>query len=386
MTSPRRWLVVAALVAAVVLLPLAPRLLPAEETDQDPAALLALLAEAPDAGWSGYVETTGTLQLPATGDLDDLGSLLGETTRLRVWWRDADSWRVDRLLTAGESDLRHTDDVTVAYSYEAQEAEVSRDPDIRLPRTSDLLPSELARRFVVGADPAAFAADPGSYDVPDSVIGFLSGELGDPPGGWPEPFRTRALAGRTVRPAAADLVDVWLDPATGVPLLVEAYAEGSSSPALTSEVRDYDPGTPPASVVALDPTAGTDVERVDVRDIADAASQYAPLRPPDEVAGLDLQPSSRGAVGVYGQGLTQLVAIPLRDNEADPLREQVAVTPDAVATEDSIGALAGPLGVLVGGRAGDGGWLVAGTLDLDALRAAEADLRSGAVYLPEEDQ
>ncbi|GAA0969608.1 2-oxoglutarate carboxylase small subunit [Nocardioides aquaticus] len=65
---------------------------------------------------------------------------------------------------------------------------------------------DLALHLVaVGADPAAFAADPGSYDVPDSVIGFLSGELGDPPGGWPEPFRTRALAGRTVRPAAADL-------------------------------------------------------------------------------------------------------------------------------------------------------------------------------------
>ncbi len=49
------------------------------------------------------------------------------------------------------------------------------------------------------ADPAAFADDPGSFDVPDSVIGFLSGELGDPPGGWPEPFRTKALAGRTVK-------------------------------------------------------------------------------------------------------------------------------------------------------------------------------------------
>ena len=34
-----------------------------------------------------------------------------------------------------------------------------------------------------------------NYDIPDSVIGFLSGELGDPPGGWPEPFRTKALAG-----------------------------------------------------------------------------------------------------------------------------------------------------------------------------------------------
>ena len=48
-----------------------------------------------------------------------------------------------------------------------------------------------------GADPAEFEADPASYDVPDSVIGFLNGELGDPPGGWPEPFRTKALAGRT---------------------------------------------------------------------------------------------------------------------------------------------------------------------------------------------
>ena len=37
---------------------------------------------------------------------------------------------------------------------------------------------------------------PGEFDVPDSVVGFLGGELGTPPGGWPEPFRTKALAGR----------------------------------------------------------------------------------------------------------------------------------------------------------------------------------------------
>ncbi|BBZ42532.1 pyruvate carboxylase [Mycobacterium conspicuum] len=41
-----------------------------------------------------------------------------------------------------------------------------------------------------------FAADPARYDIPDSVVGFLRGELGDPPGGWPEPLRTRALHGR----------------------------------------------------------------------------------------------------------------------------------------------------------------------------------------------
>ncbi|WP_183093856.1 pyruvate carboxylase [Nocardioides stalactiti] len=57
----------------------------------------------------------------------------------------------------------------------------------------------------LGADPAEFAADPGSYDIPASVIGFLHGELGDPPGGWPEPFRSKALEGRDWAPPAAEL-------------------------------------------------------------------------------------------------------------------------------------------------------------------------------------
>ena len=51
---------------------------------------------------------------------------------------------------------------------------------------------------LVGAGVSAdeFASDPARFDIPDSVIEFLRGELGDPPGGWPEPLRTKALAGR----------------------------------------------------------------------------------------------------------------------------------------------------------------------------------------------
>ena len=37
------------------------------------------------------------------------------------------------------------------------------------------------------------------------MIGFLRGELGDPPGGWPEPLRTKALAGRPPAKPAAQL-------------------------------------------------------------------------------------------------------------------------------------------------------------------------------------
>ena len=56
---------------------------------------------------------------------------------------------------------------------------------------------DLALHLVaVGADPKDFAENPQNYDVPDSVVGFMAGELGDLPGGWPEPFRTKVLAGK----------------------------------------------------------------------------------------------------------------------------------------------------------------------------------------------
>lgn len=60
---------------------------------------------------------------------------------------------------------------------------------------------------LVGAGIGAeeFASDPARYDIPDSVIGFLRGELGDPAGGWPEPLRTKALDGRGAARRVPDL-------------------------------------------------------------------------------------------------------------------------------------------------------------------------------------
>ncbi|MCX4585859.1 pyruvate carboxylase [Streptomyces sp. NBC_01481] len=67
---------------------------------------------------------------------------------------------------------------------------------------------DLALHLVgAGVEAADFESDPGKFDVPDSVIGFLRGELGDPPGGWPEPFRTRALKGRPAKAEAPTLSD-----------------------------------------------------------------------------------------------------------------------------------------------------------------------------------
>ncbi|MBY6685893.1 pyruvate carboxylase [Rhodococcus sp. BP-149] len=76
------------------------------------------------------------------------------------------------------------------------------DADRLLGRLIKVTPSskvvgDLALHLVgAGVSMEDFAADPGKFDIPDSVIGFLRGDLGTPAGGWPEPFRTTALAGR----------------------------------------------------------------------------------------------------------------------------------------------------------------------------------------------
>ncbi|AXH36220.1 pyruvate carboxylase [Humibacter sp. BT305] len=59
----------------------------------------------------------------------------------------------------------------------------------------------------VKADPKDFAENPQNYDIPDSVIGFMAGELGELPGGWPEPFRTKVLQGRDVKVGVTPLSD-----------------------------------------------------------------------------------------------------------------------------------------------------------------------------------
>lgn len=51
---------------------------------------------------------------------------------------------------------------------------------------------------------------PERFDLPTSVIGFLSGELGEPAGGFPQPFTERALRG-VAAPAGADVTDAALE-------------------------------------------------------------------------------------------------------------------------------------------------------------------------------
>ncbi len=66
-----------------------------------------------------------------------------------------------------------------------------------------------------GIDPDDLRSDPGAYDLPDSVVGFLRGELGAPPRGWPEPFRSQALVGREEPQADGRVLEAGMPAPTG---------------------------------------------------------------------------------------------------------------------------------------------------------------------------
>jgi hypothetical protein len=360
----QHWAVVVLGVLLVIAIPVSIRAIPVSDSDVGAGELLATVAASDDHPWSGYVETEGSLDLPVADDFDDVGALFGDSTRMRAWWRGVDDWRVDQLLVSGETDLVHHSGLTTEWSYEGDRATLSRDPEIRLPRTADLVPPVLAERLLRDVDAAAVTR----LDA-RRVAGV------DAPGLRVEP---------TAPQASVDHVDLWAEPGSGVPLRVEVYATGESHPSFVTEFREFSSSTPAASDTDFQAAPGVEVDHDGVLDIADAANQYAPLRPPATVGGLAKSSTSDGAVGVYGVGVTQLIAIPLRDREADPLREQLGATPGMRTLASGTVVSAGPLGVLLTGEDGDGGWLIAGAVTEATLVEAARDLTEGTTYLGDE--
>jgi hypothetical protein len=137
---------------------------------------------------------------------------------------------------------------------------------------------------------------------------------------------------------------------------------------------------PDKSTTTFSPPAGAQVHFDDILDIADAADQYAPFVPPATLAGLPKSPSADRAVGVYGSGMTQLVAVPLWSRAANPLREQLLLSPGVRRLDEGVTIRVGPLGVLLTRSLGGigQGWLVSGTVDDNALLAAARDVTTGA--------
>jgi hypothetical protein len=336
--------VVGALVAALCALPALAGARPAGSTDLDADQLRALVLRSTDVGWSGYAESRGSLALPDVRELGDVAGLLGGTTRTRVWWRDRDDWRVDRLSLVGETDQVRAGTLSITWDSADRRADLLLGTlPLRLPQPVDLVAPVLGRRLAA---------------TPQVAL---------------ERLPARRVAGRTTGglrlvPAAGvettvRAIDLWVDPATGLALRVEVTAQGRQEPALTSVVLDLDASAPPPERVTIDIPAQARRVVGEVPDVAAAIERFAPYRLPRTLAGRDRSDLSDlgtdAGVGTYGAGLAAFAVVPLPGDIGRRIERSLD---DGSFTSPLVNARIG----VDGGRS----YLLVGTVPADVLASA----------------
>lgn len=346
-----RWGALAILVAVLVGLPSLAAARPASTAAPSPAELLARVRSSADVGWSGYGESRGALVVPDVRELGDLPSLVGGTTRLRAWWRGPDSWRVDALALAGETDV--ITDPAGSWTWDSADRTATRlngQLPVRLPQAPDLLAPPLGRRLA-GAPDVTPSALPARRVAGRSASGLRLTPT-DP-------------AGTTVAS-----VDLWVEPDTGLPLEVQVRADGQDAPSLTSLLLDLDLTRPSIASTTFTPPPQATVSTGRAPDLAARIDGFAPFLLPDTLAGaprtdaVDAFRTVRG-VATYGRGFATYVVIPLPRDVGRTVLTKLAQYDGRIQTPLVSGLVA---------RADRRTYLLAGTVPAAVLDRALAEL------------
>ncbi len=285
------------LTVAVLLcaLPVAVRAWPVGTPKISAEALRARIQASAGQPFQGYALSTGSMALPELPRLGQVTAMFSGTTRMRAWYAGRQRWRVDVVDVGSERGIYQAPDGQYTWDYVANQLiRVIGDEPVRLPRAADLLPPDLARRLLATAEG-------------DRVTG-LAGR------------RVAGIAAAGLRITATEphttvrSIDIWADPATGLPLQAEITGRGTARPILVTrflEVSLTTPGpdvlTPPA------PRAGIGFTVSRIPDIVSTLNRWDLDPLPDQMAGQSRRhwPAGIAAVGVYGHGLAQFVALPL---------------------------------------------------------------------------
>jgi hypothetical protein len=359
-----RWWVCTVVVAVFVALPFVVRYAPVSTAATSASSLLSRMASSASLPFAGYAESTGSLALPATDQLNDVANLLSGRTQMRVWWLSAQDWRVDTISPAGERSTRTFPQGVAVWDYEDNRMTYSpaeRPGTIRLPRDTDTVPPQLAGRLLADADPNEVTLLP-SRRVAGRPADGLRLSPSDP----------RSSVSR---------VDVWADSESGIPVLVEVFSRASDVPAMTSTFLDFTDVAPTAADLRLAPPPGARI-RTDRRSdlLGDVARSSGP-QPPATLLGFSRSTPVPGlaGVGAYGKGVTQLVVAALPPRVAGPLRDQLVLAASTTQVPGGITLSVGPVGLLLTEPLASGwAWLFAGTLTPDGLTSAAAELAAAA--------
>jgi hypothetical protein len=371
----RRWSLVGAGVAALSLLPAVVAAWPVGTAAAvDAAQLRERVLASVDQPYEGYVATDGRLGLPALPELEDIGGLLGGSSRVRAWYAGPDSWRFAELTPVGERDTYRTVGGLYRWDFERNLVTLlAGEPTIWLPGAADLVPPALGRQLL--------ATEGRLEQLPTRRVAGI------------------AAAGVRLVPddpdAAVGRVDVWADPATGLPLRVEigragsggdSAGRGESDSAFTSRFLQLRQAAPDEALLRPTLPVGAGFVETTVVDVRDALREALPGKLPATLAGRARasHAATAGVAGgaVYGTGFSSLVVLGLPGGlggQTIDASRDAGGTPVPVTGAEAYELRASLLTALVvhadhAERGAVHAWLLVGLVNPQALRDAAADL------------
>jgi hypothetical protein len=155
---------------------------------------------------------------------------------------------------------------------------------LRLPIPVDLTPPDLGRRLVAAAQP-----DEITSISPRRIAGHDA-----------DGIRIRP----TTKDSTADTIDLWADPATGLPLRIEVKAKGHSEPSLETGFLELDQHAANPDLVSFTPPPGARRRSRGSNDLdlVQAIERYSVTKLPDSLAGLPRRTDVANAAATYGEG------------------------------------------------------------------------------------
>lgn len=320
-----RWGAVFAGVAVLCCLPVLASAVPVSVPSLTAGQLEQRILNSQRLSFDGYAESNADFGLPSFPAFSSVTPLLDGVTRLRVWQASPSRWRVDTLSDVGENDTYQ--DGADEYVWDSGEqllTGIFGTQSVRLPRAADLVPTALSARILKEAGPHA-----GLRILP------------------PRRVAGQSAAGLAVFPASPlstiGQADIWADPATGLPLLVQVFARGTAAPALTTEFLQVGLWRPVSDIITPQLGPGTGFTSTTPADFSGVLKDLDDEALPGTLDGLPRQPSPPGfgEVGVYGSGLATFAVLTFHPGTGSQLlSDALSAGATPVTSADGTGAVA----------------------------------------------
>jgi hypothetical protein len=364
-----RWAAVVCGTAALCALPVIAGALPVPGSPIGAAALRARILASGHVAYQGYAESTVDLGVPELPDLRGVSMLLDGTTDQYTCYRSPAHWRAEMSTPGGEEDTYQAGAATYVWDYSSNLlTRIVGSQPARLPRAADLLPPALGRRLLVLASRSGRLSRLASRRIAGIDAAGLQVRTADP--------RTTVAA-----------VDIWADPATGLPAEVQVFARGSARPVITSGFLQLSETRPALSVVTPDPAPGVDSTTVELPDVSRILEGIGPPLP-GRLAGFPRTQVRGGiaSIAAYGTGFSRFTVVPL-PGRVGAQAQAAALAAGAIVTEFPDGTAAvirTPLltVVLASSRFGGPVFLLTGPVTAAVLERAASGVMASPVVLP----